>query len=184
MTKHFFNRTFAENLRCLFAGCLLVLSTGGMRLHAQVPMTVPKLSVQGGTIVRIPVSVGDLSGKDVTSFEFVVVCDTTVLRLSGVDQDKTLSDGMTMFANNHVRPYGPGRMKVVCASSQPLAGDGVLVYVTGVAQEQDGTTPLKLTNCVLNAGTPSTSGTDGSLSVKLPKGIKSSSPADSEMTKK
>ena len=178
------SRLFAKNISCLFLGVILLLSPVSTCLHAQVPVTIPKLSVLPGAVVRIPLTIGDLSGKDVTSFEFVVACDTTVLRLSGVDQEKTLSSGLTMFSNNHVRPYGPGRMKVVCASSQPLTGSGVLVYVTGVAQKQNGSSSLQLSNCILNAGTPPTSVSDGSLTVKPPKGIKSLIRGDSAMTKK
>ena len=184
MTKSMLNRLFAKNIHCLFLGVILLVSPAGGCLHAQVPVAIPRLSVLPGAVVRIPLNIGDLSGKDVTSFEFVVACDTTVLRFSGVDQEKTLSSGLTMFANNHVRPYGPGRMKVVCAASQPLAGSGVLVYITGVAQKQNGTSSLQLSNCILNAGTPLTSVSDGSLTVKPPKGSKSPIREDSAMTKK
>ena len=177
-------RSFARNLGWLFVGIFVLLSAGGRTLRAQVSVEIPKLSAKAGTTVRIPLNVGDLTGKDVTSFEFVVACDTTLLRFSGIDQEKTLSSGSMIFANNHVRPYGPGKMKVVCARSQPLTGSGTLVYITGIAQKQNGTSSLRVSNCILNTGTPSTTVTDGSLTVMLPKAGKYQRLDDSAMTKK
>ncbi len=184
MTDKFSREAFAKKLQWWSLGITLLLSAGGSELRAQIPMTIPKLTVQAGTVISIPINVGDLSGKDVTSFEFVVSCDTTFLRFSGVDQEKTLSSGLTMFANNHVRPYGPGRMKVVCASSQPLSGNGVLVYLTGVAQKKGGTSSLQLSNCVLNSGTPPVSSSDGSLKVTMSKADISPTSPDSGKTRK
>jgi hypothetical protein len=183
MTYGSSDRLFAKIIRCMFLGLILLTGTEGRRLLAQVSVTIPRVSVLPGATVSIPVKVGDLSGKDVTSFEFVAVCDTNVLRLSGVDQEKTLSSGLTMFANNHVRPYHAGRMKVVCASSQPLAGSGVLVYITGIAQKRNGTSSLKMTNCILNTGLPPTSVSDGSITVRPQKGSKSAAREDSTMSK-
>jgi len=134
-------------------------------LLAQVPVSLPNLSARGGSELKIPVNVGDLSGLAVTSFEFVVQCDTNVVRLSGIDQERTLSVGLMMFANNRVRPFGPGKMKVVCASAKPIVGSGVLVYLKATTSNAGLRTPLKLSNVIFNAGTPATSVTNGSVKV-------------------
>jgi hypothetical protein len=136
---------------------------GAMNLSAQIPIGVPKISASTGTDIRIPLNVGDLTGQNVTSFEFVVSCDTNIIRLTGIDQEGTLSTGLTMFANNRVRPYGPGKMKVVCASAQPLSGNGVLVYLTGRVQKVVGDSQFQLTGLVLNTGTPGAQITNGML---------------------
>lgn len=102
----------------------------------------------------VPVTIGELTGEKVTAFEFVVSCDSNIVVLKGVAQKGTLSEGLTMFANNRVAPFGRGRMKVVCASAKPLSGNGVLVNILASARKKNGTTPLKLTEVVLNAGKP------------------------------
>ena len=139
----------------------LTLIVGPAVLHSQIAVTLTSISGVPGSALKIPVNVADLTGKDVSSFEFVVSCDTTVVRLIGIDQKETLSQGLTMFANNRVRPFGPGRMKVVCASAEPLSGSGVLVYVTATVQKKGGSSPLKLSDFLFNTGTPVVSTTDG-----------------------
>ncbi len=177
------HNVFAKTFRCIaVAGCLLAV--WGARLEAQVPVGIPTISVVAGSVVRIPVNVGDLTGKDVTSFEFVVSCDTNVVRFTGVDQENTLSVGMLLFANNRVRPYGPGKMKVACAGARPISGSGVLVYLTGVAQKRKASSTMQLSDCVLNAGTPSASVTDGLLNVGVTKSTKAPRKIDSTATHK
>ncbi len=124
-------------------------------LAAQIRVALPEVSGRPGTDMIIPVRIGELTGEKVTAFEFVVSCDTNIVLLKGVDQKGTLSEGLTMFANNLVAPFGRGRMKVVCASANPLSGHGVLVNILASARMRNGTTPLKLTEFVLNAGKPS-----------------------------
>src|SRR3990172_12920558 len=95
-------------------GCLQVAVTP-LFLPAQIRVALPEVSVHPGTQISIPVRIGELAGEKVTAFEFVVSCDTNIVLLQGVDQRGTLSEGLTMFANNRVAPFGRGRMKVVCA---------------------------------------------------------------------
>jgi hypothetical protein len=144
----------------------LLLCAGWGTLCAQVKVIVPALTLKAGSNVQIPVNVGDLAKENVTSFEFVVVCDTVIIRFTGVEQTGTLSNGLMMFANTKVAPYGPGKMKVVCASAKPLSGKGVLVYLKGTLQSRQGSSPLQLTNFVFNAGTPVPKITNGAAKVE------------------
>jgi hypothetical protein len=145
--------------------CVALLLTVWGPLAAQIPLSLPRLSANPGATVRIPVTVGDLTGTDVTSFGFVVSCDTTIIRLTGTEQEGTLSSGLMMFANNHVRPFTPGKMKVVCASARPISGKGVLVYLTGIVQKKSGSSGLQLSECLLNAGSPPARSSDGSIKI-------------------
>ncbi len=45
-------------------------------------------------------------------------------------------------------------MKVTCATATPMSGAGVLVYLTGTAQNTTGSTSLTLSNFLFNTGTP------------------------------
>lgn len=148
---------------------LLALIIGTAVLHSQIAVTLTSISGVPGSTLKIPVNVADLTGKDVSSFEFVVSCDTTVVRLSGIEQKGTLSQGLTMFANNRVRPFGPGRMKIVCASAEPLSGSGVLVYITANVQKKGGSSPLQLSDFLFNTGTPSASTTNGAVKATVTK---------------
>lgn len=123
-------------------------------LAAQIRVALPEVNARPGTDFIIPVKIGELTGEKVTAFEFVVSCDSNIVLLKGIDQKGTLSDGLTMFANNWVAPFGRGRMKVVCASAYPLSGKGVLVNLLATARRKSGSTPLKLTEFLLNAGKP------------------------------
>lgn len=139
------------------------------RIVAQVEVRLPDLRERPGSSLAIPLVVGDLTGKNITAFEFVVTCDSTVLELEGVDQKGTLSEGLTMFANNRVAPYNKSRMKVVCASARPIEGKGTLVRIMAKASKKAGTSMLSLSHVVMNAGLPQVRSIDGS--VQLVKGL-------------
>jgi hypothetical protein len=166
MIPSFVRVAATTKLSFVFAVCLLV-SVLFSALAAQVQVRLPEMTVEAGTVITIPVTIGDLGNEKVTAFEFVVSCDTTVIRLSGVEQGGTRSDGLTMFANNRVRPFGPGRMKVVCASAEPILGRGVLVKIIAAASNRAGSTDVILSNVVLNAGKPEVRGVNGSIRLKL-----------------
>jgi hypothetical protein len=160
------------------------LIAGSAALLAQIPVALTSVSGDPENVLKIPVKVAELTGKNVSSFEFVVSCDTTVVRLSGIDQKETLSDGLSMFANNRVRPFGPGRMKVVCASAKPLSGSGVLVYITAVIQKKGGSSPLQLSGFLFNAGIPSASTANGVVKVTVTKSVKTVVGRDTPSRKK
>ena len=138
-------------------------------LLAQIDITLPDVKARPGAEISIPLKIGELEGEKVTSFEFVVSCDTNLVQLMGVDQEGTLSEGLTMFANNRVAPFGRGRMKVVCASANPLSGNGVLVKILAIVRGKKGKAPLKLTDCILNAGKPEAQTTAGVVMIRRSK---------------
>lgn len=135
-------------------------------IFAQVTARVPDMSVIQGSRIAVPLKISSLGVEKVTAFEFIVTCDTSMLVLEGVDQRGTLTEGLTMFANNRVAPYGRGRMKVVCASAHPIAGGGVLVNILATVLKKPGQTPLKLSGFVLNAGRPAVEPRDGMLVIR------------------
>ena len=141
-------------------------------LLSQVNVRLPEVAARPGSEVSIPVNVGDLTGKRVTAFELVVTCDTSVVHLKGIDQEGTLSEGLTMFANNRVAPFSAGKMKIVCASAQPISGAGVLVKIVATVRTK-GTTALALSDVVMNAGVPQVRTEDGVLKVQGFRGKKS-----------
>jgi hypothetical protein len=154
-------RVAAARLFPLTTAVAVLLSVSHSTILAQIQVKLPEISARAGSEISMPLTIGDLGGEKITSFEFVVSGDTSLVRFTGVDQSGTLSEGLTMFANNRVRPYSAGRMKVVCASAEPIQGKGVLVRIIGTIGNKSGSCPVILTNVVLNAGKPEARATNG-----------------------
>ena len=164
----FTSRNIARSLALFFCNAIVYSPA----LLSQIIVRLPEVVAQPGLGVSIPVNVDDLAGRKVTAFELVVTCDTGVVLLKGTDQKGTLSEGLTMFANNRVPPYGAGKMKIVCASAQPISGAGVLVKIVANVRKK-GTTALALSDVVMNAGVPQVRTEDGVLRVQAYRGKKS-----------
>ncbi|HCA80003.1 MAG TPA: hypothetical protein DEP53_09750, partial [Bacteroidetes bacterium] len=113
----------------IFGLFLLMIAAGGTLVGQSVNVTIPNASALPGATLTIPVNVGDLTGLNVTAFEFEVVCDSTIIRFTGVESSGTLSQGLGPVANYFVAPRSAGRMKVTCASATPISGSGVLIYL-------------------------------------------------------
>jgi len=141
-------------------------------LLSQINVRLPEVAARPGSEVFIPVNVDDLTGRRVTAFELVITCDTSVVHLKGIDQEGTLSEGLTMFANNRVAPFNAGKMKIVCASAQAISGAGVLVKIVANVRKR-GTTTLALSNVIMNAGVPQVRTENGVLRVQASRGKKS-----------
>ena len=141
-------------------------------LLSQVNVRLPEVAAQPGSGVSIPINVDDLTGKKVTAFELVVACDTTVVQFKGIDQKGTLSEGLMMLANNRIAPFNAGRIKIACASAQPISGAGVLVKILANARRR-GTTTLALSDVIMNAGVPQVRTENGILRVQASRGKKS-----------
>jgi hypothetical protein len=160
-------RVAAIKLFSLTTALGLLLPVLHSTLSAQIQVKLPEMTAQAGSELSIPLMIGGLGGEKVTAFEFVVSGDTSIVRFTGVEQGGTISEGLTMFANNRVRPYNAGRMKVVCASAEPIKGKGVLVKILATVGKKAGTCPLVLTNVVMNAGKPEARPINGLIRSKL-----------------
>lgn len=145
---------------------LCLMSIGSSDLVSQVRARLPKLETGPGAEVAIPLEIGDLTGKSVTSFELVISCDTNFVRLKSVQQANTLTHGMLVFANNNVRPYNEGRMKVVGATAKPLSGSGPFLKIIAVALGREGGCELRLESIMLNTGSPKVEVTQGFVKVR------------------
>ena len=144
---------------------LLGLLVGWGTLQAQVSVSAPTMVAAPGDLVRIPVSVGNLTNLGVSSVELILSCDTTIVRITGYDLTGTVIDGWLASANYTIAPFGPGKIKISAASSLDATGSGILAYVTGTAQNKTGVTALQIISVTFNTGTPAAVLTSGSLRV-------------------
>jgi hypothetical protein len=153
---------FARRLLVIWYVSALLLPTA---VKGQVEARIMSVTARQGSDIVVPLKIRNLTGMNVTAFEFVVSCDTSLLMLNGIEQKGTLTAGLTMFANNRVAPFGPARMKVVCASATALAGDGVLVNILASARGRRGNVRITLSDFILNAGTPAVKSRSGNVAI-------------------
>lgn len=160
--------TQLRRFRSIGLPLLLGLFVGWASLQAQVTVSAPTMTAAPGALVQIPISVGNLTGLNVTSVEIVLSCDTTLIRITGYDLTGTVLDGWLASANFTVAPFGPGKIKVSAANSLPATGSGLLLYVNGTAQNRGGLSALQIVSVLFNTGTPTGTITSGSLRINRP----------------
>ncbi len=136
--------------------CLL-----GARLSlGQISVRLPTVQATVNTSGVVPVEVGDLTGQSVTAFQFIVTYDPTIIEITGVSGDGTLSDGKLLLENTSV----PGQISVSSASDFAFEGMGTLVNLE-VNYLTEGTTALAFESFMFNEGSPASTPSNGSLTV-------------------
>jgi hypothetical protein len=144
---------------------MILTLIGTFVTSAQVAVTIPNPSAAPNTSLMIPVNITSLTGLNVTAYEFIATCDTSFVQFDGIDVAGTVSSGQGVLSNNSANGFYPGRMKVVCATAFPISGGGILVNLKVTTKNKGGNTPIQLTGVVFNAGTPTYSLTNGSITV-------------------
>lgn len=135
--------------------------TVGTGTTGSVNVTLPGSSsgTVGGSQLSIPITVDDVSGKDITSYEFTLVFDAAVVNVVGFSTAGTLSAGAGATVT-----AGTGQLTVNWNHSAPLAGSGVLgnLLVNPVAA---GISVLTLSSVQFNAGDPTAVTSNGSVTI-------------------
>ena len=123
------------------------------------------MSVAPTPVVTIPVTVGDLTGRGVISYEFSLTFNSSILRpvqAAPVDAAGTLSSGFTVTPNISV----PGQLTVSAFGLAPLSGQGTLLNLKfEILGGAGGTSALTWTRFVFNEGNPCSATTNGSVNV-------------------
>jgi|GEM_PF-2331799 len=114
---------------------------GGLIPNAiQVPVSLPDTSATPGASLTLPITVGDLTGKGIISFDFDLTFDPNVLQAQNppVDAAGTLSSNLTITPN----PTS-GRLRVSAFGTTALAGAGTLLKLKfNVVGAAGSSTPL------------------------------------------
>jgi len=132
-----------------------------------VTVSLPTRTLSPGATVTQELSVGDLSGQNVASYDFDIVYNPAVVEptLSLVDKSGTLSSNMSVIAN----VVAPGRLAVSASGINPLSGSGVLLKLVWRAVGNNGdTTALSFDPFIFNGGTPSAVVTNGGFQILAP----------------
>jgi uncharacterized protein (TIGR03437 family) len=125
---------------------------------AQVAISLPQVSASTGSSVTIPITVGDLTGRNFLSFDFDLTYDASVLQAQPqpTDASDTLARNLTITAN-----ATPGRLRVSAFGAQAMAGAGTLLKLKFNVTGASGTgTALTWQRFIFNE-TPQTSLTNG-----------------------
>ena len=136
-------------------------------VSSAITVTLPQASGAIGSAVTIPITVGDLTGRGVTAYDFTVAFDPKVLQLQSpaIDADGTLSSGMNLTINTST----PGLLTVSAFLATPLSGAGTLLNLKfTVVGEQGNSTSLMWSAPRLftfNEGSPPADLTHGNLTV-------------------
>ncbi|MEW6753456.1 MAG: cohesin domain-containing protein, partial [Candidatus Latescibacterota bacterium] len=130
----------------------------GLALPTQVELAV-------GQQVRVPLSVGDLTGREVYSYLLTFTYDDELTEVRGVRTAGTLSDSMDVVVNSAT----PGQITVVASQATPLSGQGALLELE-VLPLARGVARLQWVSASLNEGDPSVQTVDGALQMQVGSG--------------
>ena len=130
-----------------------------------VPVSISNSLTGGaGSSLTVPLTVGDLTGKGVTSYDFTLTFDPTVIKPSStpISTGGTLSSGLTVTANATVS----GKVTVSAFGTTPLAGAGTLLNLQfDLIGTSNGCSNLTLTNFIFNEGTPCVTISNGNVCI-------------------
>ncbi len=139
------------------AAAMLMLGTS---TFAQVSVTLPSVSGIPGSTGSGAITVGDLTGKNVTAFEFTINYDKSLFYITGATAGTLLgSNAPTVNADT-----ANGKISVAWASATALSGSGNLVNLL-FSYKSTGSQVLTASPFIFNAGNPAATVTDGSASV-------------------
>jgi hypothetical protein len=90
-----------------------------------IPVSLPHVNAAAGSLITIPVTVGDLTGRGVISYDFQISFDPAVLQPASpaFDQAGTLSSGMLITPNT----ANAGHLILSAFQATNLSGSGTLV---------------------------------------------------------
>lgn len=116
----------------------VAVTTSGGALSSGVGVTLPDAVglLAGDQTIQVPVEVDDVSGQNITAYQFTVSYDPSIINITGATGDGSLSSDGSLDANP-----GNGSINVAFASSSALEGSGDLVYLE-VELLSEGTSPL------------------------------------------
>ena len=154
-----FKVSVVRSLTVLVAMLMLGTST-----FAQVSVTLPNVAGVAGTTGSGAITVGDLTGKNVTAFQFTLFYDKSIIYITGANTTNTLASNNAPTVNADT---ANGKILVAWASATALTGSGNLVNLNFTFKKSgQSTLNFGLPNSFMfNAGTPTTTITNGSAAI-------------------
>jgi hypothetical protein len=138
----------------------------------KISVSAPNKTVRSGSELVIPIEIGNLNRKDITSYQFELAYSPKVIRPAANPCDVlgTVSKDLVVTCNGETA----GLLKVVVFGIKSLENSGVLLNLRFAAIGSAGSSsPLTFKGLMLNEGEPQARSTDGEITV-------SETPADSD----
>ena len=151
-----------SHLSFILLALVLMAGLGADLATAQIAVSLPNLSGAMGQSLQIPITVGDLTGKGVVSYQFTVTYNSSVLSITSIVTSGTIS---ASFPNPVVNTGILGQVTVAGIAYLPVSGGGVFIKLNGTVVGI-GASPLTFSGFQLNEGSPGVTLTNGSLTVE------------------
>lgn len=138
------------------------LTVSGSCIAVSVPTN---LTGGQGSVVTVPVNVGNLTGQGVVSYDFTLTFNSSVLTPASpsLDTAGTLSSGLTVTPNTST----PGQITISAFGISPLSGAGTLLNLRfNVVGGGGSTTGLNFGLFRFNEGTPCSTTSNGFFTVQ------------------
>jgi hypothetical protein len=134
--------------------------SGPLSSGATITASLPNKNDPPGGTTTIPITVGDVSGQDLFSYDFDVVFDSSVLQPQATpfEASGTLSNGWSINANTATA----GHLVVNAFNTGAMSGQGTLLLLKfNVVGGANSHTPLTWPSFNFNEGMPAASTIDG-----------------------
>ena len=133
---------------------------------ASVAVALPTDNIYTGTVsFNAPISVGDVTGQGITSYDIKVLYDPAVITPVGVnpvDTSGTLSSSMSVLGN----VVSPGKLVISGSGINPINGSGALLKLVFKPVGNAGTfSNLNFSQFIFNNGVPTTTLSNGQIQI-------------------
>ena len=113
-------------MKRIFMLAMAILMIGASLSRAQINVTMPDIVADQGTEISYPVLISNVSGLNLISYQIELGYDSEVVAATGVTNANTISEGWdNLFYNLSI----PDELSIAAFSTNPLVGEGVLVYI-------------------------------------------------------
>jgi len=133
--------------------------SGTFTISCCIAVSIPtNLTGAAGSAITVPITVGDLTGKGVVSYDLSLSFDTNILTLQSVDATGTLSSSFNITTNTGT----PGRVAVAAFGTNALSGAGTLLNLRFLLSGVPGRcSDLVWSSFKFNEGTPCSTTANG-----------------------
>ena len=146
---------------------LLMLSVFAFASAYAQTVSVDDIYANQGSQITIPITASNLTGLSITSGQFILEYDTSIVEILSVTAGSIVTDpGVLLIPNNTISGTGIGEYRVAISTTVPFSTeDGTLAVLTARVKKY-GQSGLTLVNTLLNSSTPTIS--NGILNTSIP----------------
>ncbi len=158
-------KTFLNILVICFFLLIINLPSFSQTVEVTIPVTT---GVEGSTI-SIPIHCNNVTGLGIYAYGLKIAFDQNIITATNVTVEEAISSPWGTPTFN----IEDGAIFVAAAGSDPLSGEGILLFIDfSITGAVGNTTLLQFTEAMFNEGEPLAVTNDGNLEVVLPTTVK------------